>query len=73
MSLVPKHIKNLSPYKQGKRIEEIQGKYNIQNIIKLASNEKISKHCREVSKKYFSNISGSKKYKELYLKLMKKK
>ena len=39
MSLVPKHIKNLSPYKPGKRIEEIQGKYNIQNIIKLASNE----------------------------------
>ena len=42
-------------------------------IIELASNEKISKHCREVSKKYFSNISGSEKYKELYLKLMKKK
>ena len=39
MTLVPKHIKNLSPYKPGKRIEEVQAKYNLKNIIKLASNE----------------------------------
>ena len=39
MTLVPEHIKNLSPYKPGKRIEEVQKKYNLKNIIKLASNE----------------------------------
>ena len=39
MSLVPKHIKNLSPYKPGKTIESVQDKYKIKKIIKLASNE----------------------------------
>ena len=39
MSLVPKHIKNLSPYKPGKRIEEVKNKFNLNKIIKLASNE----------------------------------
>ena len=39
MSLVPKHIKNLSPYKPGKTIDSVQKKYNIKKIIKLASNE----------------------------------
>ena len=39
MSLVPKHIKELSPYKPGKTIESVQRKFNLQNIIKLASNE----------------------------------
>ena len=39
MTLVPQHIKNLSPYKPGKRIEEVQSKYNLDKIVKLASNE----------------------------------
>ena len=39
MSLVPKHIKNLSSYKPGRTIESVKKKYNLQNIIKLASNE----------------------------------
>jgi len=39
MSLVPKHIKELSPYKPGKTIESVQRKFNLKNIIKLASNE----------------------------------
>ncbi len=39
MSLVPKHIKNLHPYKPGKTIESVKRKYNINKIIKLASNE----------------------------------
>ncbi len=39
MSLVPKHIKNLSPYKPGKRIEDVQKQNNLNDIIKLASNE----------------------------------
>ena len=37
MSLVPKHIKNLSPYKPGKRIEDVQKQNNLNDIIKLAS------------------------------------
>tara|TARA_X000001036_G_C20633984_1_gene788313 strand:- start:270 stop:1361 length:1092 start_codon:yes stop_codon:yes gene_type:complete len=39
MSLVPKHIKNLSPYKPGKTIESVKKQYNLDKIIKLASNE----------------------------------
>ena len=39
MSLVPKHIKNLSPYKPGKTIDSVKRKYNLDKIIKLASNE----------------------------------
>ena len=39
MSLVPKHIKNLSPYKPGKTINSVKKKYNLDRIIKLASNE----------------------------------
>ena len=39
MSLVPKHIKNLSPYKPGKTIDSVKKKYNLDRIIKLASNE----------------------------------
>ena len=39
MTLVPQHIKKLSPYVPGKSIEDIQKKYNLKNVIKLASNE----------------------------------
>ena len=39
MSLVPKHIKNLSPYKPGKTIQSVKRKYKIKRIVKLASNE----------------------------------
>ena len=39
MTLVPKHIKNLSCYKPGKRIEDVQKEFDISKIIKLASNE----------------------------------
>jgi len=39
MSLVPKHIKNLSPYKPGRTINSVKRKYNLDRIIKLASNE----------------------------------
>tara|TARA_Y100001960_G_scaffold328542_1_gene417564 strand:+ start:794 stop:1885 length:1092 start_codon:yes stop_codon:yes gene_type:complete len=39
MSLVPKHIKELSPYKPGKTIESVKRKFNLNRIIKLASNE----------------------------------
>ena len=39
MSLVPDYIKNLSPYKAGKPISEVQRELGINNVIKLASNE----------------------------------
>ena len=39
MSLVPKYIKNLSPYVPGKRIEDIKANCNIKKVIKLSSNE----------------------------------
>ena len=39
MSLVPKHIKNLSPYKPGRTIDSVKKLYNLDTIIKLASNE----------------------------------
>ena len=39
MSLVPKHIKNLLPYKAGKPISEVKRELKLDNIVKLASNE----------------------------------
>ena len=39
MSLVPRHIKLLAPYKAGKTIESVKQKYGFNTIIKLASNE----------------------------------
>lgn len=39
MGLVPKHIKNLSPYVPGMSIDEVKRKFNLTNIVKLASNE----------------------------------
>jgi histidinol-phosphate aminotransferase len=39
MPLVPKNIKELSPYKPGKSIEEVQRELGLEQITKLASNE----------------------------------
>tara|TARA_S200000501_G_scaffold378726_1_gene443143 strand:+ start:2564 stop:3655 length:1092 start_codon:yes stop_codon:yes gene_type:complete len=39
MALVPKHIKQLSPYQAGKPIEEVQRELGLERIVKLASNE----------------------------------
>ena len=39
MALVPKHIKELSPYKAGKPISEVQRELGLEKIVKLASNE----------------------------------
>jgi len=39
MSLVPKYIKNLSPYVPGRRIEDVKSFSDTSNIIKLSSNE----------------------------------
>ena len=39
MTLVPEHIKKLSPYIAGKTIESVKEKYGLEKIVKLASNE----------------------------------
>jgi len=39
MALVPKYIRNLSPYIPGMTINEVKRKFALTNIIKLASNE----------------------------------
>ena len=39
MPLVPKKIKELAPYKQGKPIEEVQRELGLDKVYKLASNE----------------------------------
>ena len=39
MSLVPKHIKDLMPYKAGKPISEVKRELHLDRVIKLASNE----------------------------------
>ena len=39
MSLVPIHIKKLSPYIPGKTIDSVKKEFNLEAIIKLASNE----------------------------------
>jgi len=39
MALVPKHIKNLLPYKAGKPISDVKRQLGLKNIVKLASNE----------------------------------
>ncbi|MDR3626384.1 MAG: histidinol-phosphate transaminase [Ignavibacteriaceae bacterium] len=39
MIIIPKHVKNLSPYKAGKPIEELAREKGLKKIVKLASNE----------------------------------
>ncbi len=39
MILIPKHIKELTPYKAGKPIDELVREKGIQKVVKLASNE----------------------------------
>ena len=59
MTLVPKHIKDLTPYKAGKPISEVKREFNIETIIKLASNENplgAPKSALEAAKKSLTNI-----------------
>ncbi len=38
-SLIPKHLKRLTPYQAGGFIETIKARYNLDRVVKLASNE----------------------------------
>jgi len=60
MSLVPDYIKNLSPYKAGKPIDEVQRELGLKHVIKLASNENPlgpSKKAIQAIKESMNNIS----------------
>ena len=39
MIALPKYIQELTPYKPGQSVAEIQRLYGIENVVKLASNE----------------------------------
>jgi len=62
MSLVPKYIKNLSPYIPGKRIEDIRLKNVTRKIIKLSSNENPIGPSPIAIKKVISFLSQTNRY-----------
>ncbi|HIB64574.1 MAG TPA: histidinol-phosphate transaminase [Phycisphaerales bacterium] len=37
--LIPEHIRNLQPYRAGRTIEEVQEEFQLDSVVKLASNE----------------------------------
>lgn len=49
-----KVLKQLAPYKQGMQIDEVKREYNLENIVKLASNENPYGYSEQL-KKSFSN------------------
>lgn len=38
-AFIPKHIRELQPYKAGRTIEEVQEEFGLESVVKLASNE----------------------------------
>jgi histidinol-phosphate aminotransferase len=38
-ALIPKHIRDLKPYRAGRTIEEVQEEFGLESVVKLASNE----------------------------------
>ena len=62
MSLVPKYIKNLSPYVAGKRIEEVKSLIDSKDIIKLSSNENPFGPSNEVVKALKNILSEMNRY-----------
>ena len=73
MALVPKYIKNLSPYVPGKRIEDIKVKSNIGKIIKLSSNENPYGPSKKAIKILSSCHSGLNRYPDSSGLLLRKK
>ena len=67
MALVPKHILNLSPYKAGKPIEEVQREFGFNNVVKLASNERLfaCEIIKSLKKGFEKIISGQKNSEEI--------
>ena len=66
MALVPTHIRNLSPYIPGMTIEEVKRKFDLDNIVKLASNENPLGPSPEAIKYISKNLSNVHRYPDSY-------
>ena len=66
MGLVPKHIKNLSPYVPGMTIDEVKRKFNLNNIVKLASNENPAGPSPKAIKYALEHINELHRYPDSY-------
>ena len=66
MALVPKHIRNLSPYIPGMTIDEVKRKYDLTKIIKLASNENPLGPSPKAIKYVIENLDKSNRYPDSY-------
>jgi len=66
MGLVPKHIKNLSPYVPGMTIDEVRRKFNLTKIVKLASNENPAGPSPKAIKHAIENTSDLNRYPDSY-------
>ena len=73
MSLVPKHIQKLSPYKPGMHIQTARRKYGLEKIIKLASNENPFGPSPESIKKIKETLNENHRYPDSYAFLLRKK
>tara|TARA_B100000029_G_scaffold266413_1_gene262374 strand:+ start:421 stop:1527 length:1107 start_codon:yes stop_codon:yes gene_type:complete len=73
MSLVPKHIQNLSPYKPGMHIETAKRKYGFDKVIKLASNENPIGPSPKAIQNIKKNLSENHRYPDSYAYLLREK
>ena len=73
MSLVPKHIQKLSPYKPGMHIQTAKRDYGIEKIIKLASNENPLGPSPESLKKIKDTLNENHRYPDSYAFYLRKK
>ena len=73
MSLVPKHIQKLAPYKPGMHIETAKKQYGIKNVIKLASNENPLGPSKIALNKIKDTLSNNHRYPDSYALLLREK
>ena len=73
MALVPKHIRNLSPYIPGMTIDEVKRKFGLRDIIKLASNENPAGPSPKAAKYLIDNLNESHRYPDSYAFKLRKK
>ncbi len=66
MALVPKHIRNLSPYIPGMTIDEVKRKFALDKIVKLASNENPLGPSPKALKYVIDNLDNSHRYPDSY-------
>ena len=73
MSLVPKHIQKLAPYKPGMHIETAKKKYGIKQIIKLASNENPLGPSKKALERVKNTLVENHRYPDSYALLLREK